>query len=222
MGIVIDIILILIVLLFVLLSAKKGFVAVFVEIVGFVLAFMLAFSLSSAISDYIYDKTVEPSIVKSAKEYTEETAVSVYDSLPSYITKNAESVGVTAETFDEAVTANLENGVEEAVTAASQKLLKPIVVKMIEVIVILILMIVLMFAVRILAKWLNKLFSFSIVGKLNSFLGAVVGIPKGIIMAAIFCLVINLVLIFEIDGFWIFTPQNLSDSTLFDILSKIF
>ncbi len=222
MGIIIDLILFLIILLFVFLSAKKGFVAVFVEIVGFILAFVLAFSLSTPISDYIYDKAIEPSIVESAKDYTNEKGTGFYESLPPFIKENAEKIGITAEAFDNTVTSNMERGAETAVIEASQKVLKPTIVKMIEIMVTLILIFILMFVVKILARWLNRLFSFSIIGKVNSILGAVVGIPKGIIIAAVFCLIINFLLIFESDGFWIFTPTNLSASILFDLLSKIF
>lgn len=222
MGLIIDLILFLIILFVVFLSARKGFVAVFVEIVGFILAFVLAFSLSTPISGYIYDKAIEPSIIEDAKDYTHETGNSFYDSLPDFITDNAEKIGITAQTFDSAVTSNMDSGVENATREASQTLLKPTVVKMLEIIVTLVLIFILMFVVKILAKWLNRLFSFSIIGKVNKILGAIAGIPKGIIFAALFCLIINFVLIFEADGFWIFTPKNLSASTLFDILSKIF
>ena len=63
------------------------------------------------------------------------------------------------------------------------------------------------------------MFSFSLVGTANRVLGGIVGIPKGIIMAMVFCLVISLIVSFTTNGFLIFTDEAMEKSWFFSHLS---
>ena len=78
-----------------------------------------------------------------------------------------------------------------------------------------IIMVILIFLVKILAKFLNGVFSFSIVGRLNRILGGIVGIPKGIIIAMLFCLVISLIVPLTYGGFLIFKTEAMEKSLFF-------
>ena len=80
-------------------------------------------------------------------------------------------------------------------------------------------MAVFIFIVKILAKFINRLFSISLVGKLNRLLGAVVGLPKGIIVALLLCSVVALAVSFTQNGIWIFTSENMSNSWFFGVLA---
>ena len=77
------------------------------------------------------------------------------------------------------------------------------------------LFIALIIASKILARILNKIFSFSIVGKLNSILGGILGIPKGALLALIFCMLTILIVTVSKDGFWIFTDRAVESSYVF-------
>ena len=222
MGILIDLILVAIVALYIFLSAKKGFVAVFVEIIGFVLVFALALAVSRPIADVIYDKMIEPSVVKSVNADIDNAGDKAVSALPKIFSAGVIRFGDTQNEFDETMLENIEKGKNEAIITASQEILKPKVTKSIALIIFLPLNLIFMFIIRIVARILNKLFSFSIIGKLNRLLGAAIGLPKGIIMAAIFCLIINFVLLFTSDGFLIFTPENIKASVLFEAISNIF
>ena len=95
-------------------------------------------------------------------------------------------------------------------------------VKLISLIYSVFLMIILIFIVKILAKFINRLFSFSIVGSLNRVLGGIVGIPKGIIIAALFCTVVSLIVSVTENGFLIFTGEAVRGSWFFTHLTAKF
>ncbi|MFQ8953025.1 MAG: CvpA family protein [Oscillospiraceae bacterium] len=82
-----------------------------------------------------------------------------------------------------------------------------------------IIMVILIFLVKILAKFLNGVFSFSIVGKLNRILGGIAGIPKGIIIAMLFCMIISLIVSLTPDGFLIFKTEAMEKSWFFSHFS---
>lgn len=222
MHFVIDLILIAVIIISVIWSAKKGFVRTLVEVVGLVLAIVVAFSLSSPLADVTYDKLVEPPIVKAAGETSaqtvSETTDKAWESIPSFITAN----GISKDKIENSVEDFTKKNAESVMLQVSQKVIKPVALIVLKAIYSLILMIPLMFLVRLLAKLLNKLFSFSLVGALNRFLGGTIGLIKGVALAMILCKIIILIISFTGNGFWIFTSQNIEETYLFNFLTNVF
>lgn len=219
MGIILDLIVIAIVALFAFLSAKRGFVRTLIEIVGFVIVVLLANAVSGPLADYTYDKTVEPTLVKSVSGVVSESTSSIsinMDSLPG-IVKNTIGTDVLTN-FENSISDNLSSGAESAVASASQTIIKPVVSGILSMIYILIISIVLLFVVKILARIINKMFSFSIIGKANSILGGVLGIAKGLVIAFIFCTLVALIVSFTENGFAIFTDTAINESHIFKLL----
>ena len=81
-------------------------------------------------------------------------------------------------------------------------------------------MVVLLVVVKFLAKMINRVFSFSIIGKANRLLGGIIGIPKGIIFAILFCMVISLIVSLN-NGFLIFTAENIEKTYVFKFFAEI-
>ena len=79
-----------------------------------------------------------------------------------------------------------------------------------------IIFLVLIIATGFIAKIVNKLFSFSLLGKLNKILGGILGIPKGILLASAFCLLVIVVINVTEDGFLIFTGESIESSMIFE------
>lgn len=75
--------------------------------------------------------------------------------------------------------------------------------------------IALIVASKVAARILNKLFSFSVVGKINRLLGGILGIPKGVLLALIFCMLTLLIVTLSENGFWIFTEKTVESSYIF-------
>ncbi len=224
-AIIIDLILVAVILFFVILSAKRGFVKIIVEFVGLIAAVVLAFSLSAPISNFTYDKAIEPTIIKTASaeatENTQQLVEKTWNSLPDFITANSERLSLNSEQFSQNITENMQEGTEVAIKNLSQQIIKPAAVKVIGLFVTVILMVVLFFIVKVLAKLINGLFSFSVVGKLNRTLGGVIGAFKGIVFAMFLCLVISFIVSLTKNGFLIFTVDNINKSVIFKFFTEI-
>lgn len=221
MSYIIDIIIIAIVLLTILFSAKRGFVRTVVEVAGFVLAFLISINLGNFFSTITYDKVIEPALVSAVADKSLENASttvdSVWDALPNVLIKNGEAFGVSKDILLEKLSGSAES-TETALTEFSQTAIKPMATTFFSSIYSLILFLVLLFAVGFLSKAINKLFSFSIAGKLNRFLGGVIGIPKGIIFGYIFCILLTALFFFAPNGLWLFTRENTDKSYLYSLL----
>lgn len=225
MGILLDLILIAFIILMAFISAKRGFVRVAIEVVGFIAAIMLSLNLSVTLADLTYQKVIEPPILSSVENVSGDTTASAaektWESLPRFIKNNAEKFGINKDALTANIGENIENGASEIVSNVSQNTIKPIAVSILKTIYLLILMSVLMIVVKLLARSVNKLFSFSLVGKLNSALGGTVGIVKGVIFAWIFCVVITLLISLTKNGFWIFNTANIENSYIFKFFTDV-
>ena len=219
MSMVLDLIVVLIILAVALISAKRGFVKVAIELAGFIAAVFITLTISTPLASLTYDKIIEPPIVSSVSKATGDSVTQITDdtwnALPEFIRKYSENVGFSKESINKSINENMGNGAVSAAKAASQGVVKPIVAKLLAVLYGILIMVILIFLVKILAKFLNGVFSFSIVGKLNRILGGIVGIPKGIIIAMLFCLVISLIVPLTNGGFLIFKTEAMEKSWFF-------
>ena len=225
MGIVIDLIVLAIIGLFVLICAKKGFVKTLIESVGVILAIVVAFLITQPVSEAVYDSFIEPSIIESTKEKVPDNAENVQikiplDDIPDYIIENAESYGVSLDEFisDDGKEVIIDG--EEALQDTVNKTVKPVAVKLISAVSFLFLVIVLVIVFKILAKVLNKLFSFSVVGKLNKLLGGALGVLKGTAVAVAVCTIISILAKIGVEVLF-FTAENIDNTILFKALSNI-
>lgn len=223
MSIIIDLIVAAVILITVLISARRGFVRTVAEVAGFIAAVFITFTISTPLGNITYDKIIEPPIVSSvssaAGDSVSETVDTAWNSLPEFVKSNSEKLGFSKEDIDKSIADNIGGGTETAVKAASQNTVKPMVVKLLSLIYSVFILIVLLLLVKLLARFINRLFSFSIMGRLNRILGGVLGIPKGIIIAIAFCLIISLIVSFTKGGFLIFTENAIKDSWFFSHFS---
>ncbi len=227
MSIILDLIIVAIIVLMVLLSAKRGFVRVAIELVGFILAVFISFTISTPLAGTTYDKLIEPKIVSVVTETVGDVAIGsadsaanhVWEGMPDWIKNNADKFGFSKENIDKEINENLTNGVDSIVLSVSQKDLRPIVTKPLGIIYSLIFSLVLIQLVKPLAKLINKLFTFSVIGKLNRILGGTVGLLKGILFASLLCIFVSLIVSFSANGFLGITQEVIEKSWFFDILT---
>ena len=221
MGIFLDVIIIAIVVFTVFTSAKRGFVRTAVEVVGFVLAIMIASSLSTTLADMTYDKVVGPKVVSAVKAEADDTAEELLDktwsALPETVVNNATSLGVSKQKIEKLLIKHSNADNTAAVQKTLDATLKPVVVKMFGMLYSIIIFALLMVAVHLVAKLANRLFSFSIIGALNRFLGGVIGIAKGVVYSMLFCTIVTLIISFT-GGFFIFTNIAVKGSYIFSVV----
>ena len=229
MSIILDLIVLAIIVITVLMSAKRGFVRTLIELLGFIAAVFISFTISTPLANSTYDKIIEPSIlstvtstVDTAADNSAAAAVdSFWNEIPGWIKGGIEKAGISKESLDGSITANIGNGVQSAVESTSQNVIKPAVTSTLALIYQVISLIVLMALVKPLAKLINKLFSFSVIGTANRVLGGVVGVPKGVIYAVAFCLLITLAVSFTQNGFLIFTGEAMKKSLFFSFVNSL-
>ena len=226
-----DLIVVGIVLFYVITSAKKGFARTFIELVGFGLSIYLATLIGGAVGTAFYEKTVEPKIIETVKTTVQETAGNttlstvdnIWDDFPDVITSSAEHFGVDLNTVKDSINNQISNKVdiETIAKSISDTTLKPICITVAKTIISIVIFTILMFVVKILAKALNKIFKLPIIGGLNSSLGAVLGLGKGVIMSIVVCMLISLIVALTGNGFWIFTKENIDKTYIFSLLSNL-
>ncbi|MBR7132321.1 MAG: CvpA family protein [Clostridia bacterium] len=226
MKLILDLIIALIVLFFVITSAKKGFVKVVVEAVGFIAAIILVFTISTPLAVATYDKIIEPAMVSAVEKNAEESAGETaeheaWNAIPDFLIKNAQKLGISSEEFASVMEENMVEGSVAAVRAASQRVVRPVAIKILGLIYSIILIIVLLILVKLIAKIINGLFSFSIVGKANRALGAAVGFLKGVVFAVVFCMAVSLLVSLTKGGFLIFTQENIDSSYIFKAITQL-
>jgi len=221
MWFLLDLIVVAIVALFIFISMRKGFVCTLIEMLGFVIAIILANIVSTPLANLTYDKAIEPAIISSVQESQNEGVESASDTalnaMPSFV-KNIVGLENATSAFQNEVSDNINDGTEAAVKIASQNVIKPKITRYISMFYIMILTTVFIFLVGFLAKFVNKLFSFSVVGKVNKILGGVLGCGKGLFIAMVFCTVISLLVSFSNGSFLFFTKSAIDDSLLFNLL----
>lgn len=220
MGILLDLIILAVILVVVLLSAKRGFMRVAVETVGFIAAIFLTFTISTPLAGLTYDKIIEPPIVKSVtatvNESVSDASDSVWEALPGAVKAYSERFGITKEKISDTFSdSSAGQAAADKVAGLSQNILRPAAVRILSLLFGVVVLIILLIAVKFAARFLNKLFSFSIAGKLNRILGGAVGIPKGIIIALLLCLIIELTVPLTENGILIFTEEAMEKSWFF-------
>lgn len=225
MNYIIDIIFVAIVLIFAFLSARKGFVRTAVEVVGFIAAFMLATSVAKPIANFTYDTFIEKTVVTTAQQQAEKeaenTVNSIWNGLPDVIKSGSEKFGFTKDKITEKVTKSASEVSKEKAQEYSDKVIRPGVVKLIAMIVSTILSIVLIIIVKAMAKLANRLFSISMLGRINRTLGFLLGGCKGIIIGVLFCMVIKIFVDISDNGILIFTKDAVSSSHVLKAISSV-
>ncbi len=226
MWIILDLIVVAVVVICIFVSAHRGFVRTVIETVGFVAALFIAFTFSGPAANFTYDKIIEPPVIAAisdgATSTADNTVETVWEALPDFLTGNAEHLGLSKDSISASITQNAAEDISVAASVTSQSVVRPVVVKLLGLLYTAIISVVLLFVVKILARLLNKVFSFSVVGKLNRFLGGLLGLVKGLVFAVLFCMLATLIVSFTANGFLIFTADTIEATYIFKPLSQIF
>lgn len=225
MWIILDILVIAIILIYAFISAKRGFMRTAIELVGFVLAVYLSFAVGGAVADGIYGSVVEPAIVDTIVDTVDETTTNsingavdaVWQGMPELITKAAGNLGVTSDAVKSDISAQAFNteSFEELAQQVADSVARPVVIPLIKTVVGFILFVILLFVVKILARIVNRAFSLPLIGGLNRTLGGILGAAKGVIIAAVVCILISTAVALTKSGFLIFTQENIEQTTVF-------
>lgn len=223
MGLILDLVFLAVILIAVILSSKKGFMLTLLELLGFLAAIVIATTVSEPICEFAYDKFIEPTVVEKTQgiivDSVTEIPENLWENLPNLIKNNSEFFGISEDSFLKTLSSETKNGAVDVSTTISRKIVRPSVVNLTSTITCFLLILILIPTFRFVAKAVNKLFTISLVGKVNKILGGILGIVKGVAICFIICIVLDLFLKIKGGGLWFLTDEFLNESFVY---SKIF
>ena len=201
MSIILDVILIAIFAAYVIFAAKKGFIRSLLELVAAVLSLFLAFQLSPVFAQATYDGFVEKAMVEALSEQIDEKfdtmsvaeqTNAVIDAMPDFAVSLASSAGVDIDNIKAQITTEKFDPSNIAQSVVDN-IAEPIVIGALTILMFIILAILLLFGLKIVAILISKMFEDSVVGSMNTGLGAGLGAIKGAIVLVFICTVLRLV-----------------------------
>lgn len=199
MSIALDIILIVIFAAFVLTAAKKGFVKTLLELVAFAAALVLSYQFSPVVAQGAYDGFVKESMISSIEEQIDENfntstaakkAEVTLEALPDFMVSLASSAGVEINDI-KAKIASEKFSSQNIATELVEKVAEPIVIGAMTIVIFMILAIILIFALKVVAHLISKLFDVPLIGTANKILGGALGACKGVVVLLFICTILD-------------------------------
>ena len=179
-------------------GAKDGFAKAIVQTVGLVVSVAAALYVSRVCASLIYTTAIQPGLLSTIESSIEnavdtesvvEGLKSALGAIPALSAVLFDFSGVEAS-LDGAV--NLESSKIAAVVESS--VIRPVVEPLLQMIIFILTLIILMFVVTLLAKGSKGFNKVPLIGGINSFLGAVMGIINGGVLLCAAAAVISLII----------------------------
>ena len=179
-------------------GAKDGFAKTFVQTVGLVVSVAAALYVSRVCASLIYTTAIQPGLLSTIESSIEnavdtesvvEGLKSALGAIPALSAVLFDFSGVEAS-LDGAV--NLESSKIAAVVESS--VIRPVVEPLLQMIIFILTLIILMFVVTLLAKGSKGFNKVPLIGGINSFLGALMGIINGGVLLCAAAAVISLII----------------------------
>ncbi len=213
---ILDGIFVLIIIIGIVFGIKRGAVKIVFSLIAFVLAAYLAYFFSTPLATFINGKFIAPSVSSDIYEAVR-NGENPADTLPGYITENAEKLGVDLN--DLQLTSVIS---EDSVISFVNSKISPIVISVLSTIFIIILFIAFSILLNLFVNLFNKLIKCSFVGGLNSFLGAIFGALNGLVITAVICLIISLTMKYGFIYPFNITEETVKSSFFYSIFLYIF
>ena len=227
-GILIDLIIVGIIILSTRKGSKDGFAKTLVGFLAFAIAVVMAGALCAPVANLVYDKAV-----KTTVENTVYSVVS--ENIGTSLSATADEISNTVDTTIEKLPAfirgitEIEEKRDDVINSINQlkkadtkeitdnivlNYIAPVAIKVLSALVFIVLFVVLFFACKLLSKCLKLVNKLPLIGKLNEFLGGVLGVLQGAVIAIALCWVLVAV---TSDGgslFKIITAETIESSII--------
>lgn len=230
---------ILVIVIFAIISgAKKGFVRTIIELVCYLLAVIISVTLCTRAAEWTYDKYIDQRVVSSVAENLSESgfdsvsqALDNAGSAVEAVKKAVESskllsfmsgtLDISAESLEKAAEDSGTMTAEEFAGSLSKKIIRPVFIRFLEFIIFILLIILLFILIKPIAKTVNKIFSFSVLGAINKFLGGVTGLFTGIVISMVFVIISNYVFTMSSHEILGINEQTVQNTYIFSYLLNL-
>lgn len=179
-------------------GAKDGFAKAFVQTVGMVVSVAAALYVSRVCASLIYTTAIQPGLLNTIESSIEnavdtESVISglksALNGIPALSAVFFDFSGVEAS-LDGAV--NLESS--KIASVVESGVIRPVVEPLLQTVIFIATLIILMFVVTLLAKGSKTFNRVPVIGGINSFLGAVMGIINGGVLLCAAAAIISLII----------------------------
>ena len=179
-------------------GAKDGFAKTFVQTVGMVVSVAAALYISRICASLIYTTAIQPGLLSTIQSSVENAVdtESVVDGLKSAV------AGIPALSAVFLDFSGVEQSLDGAVNLESSKIaevveanvIRPVVEPLLQTVIFIASLIILLFVVTLLAKGSKSFNRVPVIGGVNSFLGAVMGIRNGGVLLCAAAAIISLII----------------------------
>lgn len=201
MTYIVDIILVVVFALVILISAKKGFFKSLVDLIGSLVAVLVAKLLSEGAAKAVFDgfvyKGAESALMQSLGEagstdYVEQIE-NALASLPEGLNGILQIMGIDSQSLMDKLSGVNLNG-DNLVESLMNSVVVPLGTAVVQFELFVVFAIVLIFAVKLLAKLIDKIVKkLPVIKGFNKTMGAVFGILRGLIIVVIISMLVSVV-----------------------------
>lgn len=192
MGIVFDLVFIAIIVAVIVISKNKGFVASCLDTLSLIISSIVSFLFTKQIADAVYNFAVRDLVKTSLKNALDEAnknlpiaekVSKMVEALPESARKLADYAGVNIESLKQRTVFGATYSDEDLVEIVADNIAYDIMILVVQAICFMVLFVAVSLVVKFASSFLSKTLSkLPVVGKLDSGLGAVFGLVKGIII----------------------------------------
>ena len=219
-----DIALVVIVIACVIYGSIKGFLTMFVAFVGRIAAVILALILCNVLANYAYTAFIKPQVTETVSSKVEEVLTNdknaqvteiitkATEGMPEFVKNSALSCSDLLTVKDEQK-AEISNTIEQSV-------ISPIVLSALQIVIFIILLTIFLIIVKFLSKTFGEINDWPIVGKLNKFLGGVLGLVNAMIIVLVAVFVIKGAVLLSGNNSKVFNNETIESSKIFSYIYK--
>lgn len=179
-------------------GAKDGFAKAFVQTVGMVVSVAAALYVSRVCASLIYTTAIQPGLLNTIQSSVE-NAVDTESVIEGLKAAMGGIPALSAVFFDfSGVEASLDGAVNlessKIASVVESGVIRPVVEPLLQTVIFIATLIILMFVVTLLAKGSKTFNHVPVIGGINSFLGAVMGIINGGVLLCAAAAIISLII----------------------------
>ena len=197
MGILLDIGFVIIILLCVVFGYKKGFFKSIAGFIGAVIAMFLAWVLAGLIANALYQGIFREKLIdhisavlsNDALASFPEKAAQVVANLPGFLSNTLNNQGITSSQIEQSLQAAGNNA-----APATADLISPAVIWLLQLLLTVILFFILVILVRLVIKLIGNVFRLPVLRQVDSILGGLFGIFKGVVYIFLVCILLQLLM----------------------------
>ncbi len=237
-GILLDVILVAAVIICVAKGKKDGFAKTLVSFLSFFIALVLAGMLSAPLAEGAYTAVIEKGVTAAVTETVEgvmqnedgdtlniqsliEAGEAAIDKLPAFVKNTINSEDIKAQIEDKSQSLINVPSAESIAKEIVDNIFKPAILSVLTALLFVIIFILALIICTILAKSLKLVNKIPLLGKVNEFLGGVIGLLKGVVI--VFILNWALLMLVTKNGalFSVITAETLNSSLINKTLIEV-